>query len=77
MGAAGLRPNAIYLSIGSNRVERLPADTVVLITANSPDRELADTLAAEGRNVRFVGDAASPCYLGVATREGWMAGASV
>ena len=65
-----------YLPVGSNRVERLLADTVVFVSIDRPNRALADELARRGMRAQLVGDALSPRYLGRAIHEGWMAGAA-
>jgi 2,4-dienoyl-CoA reductase-like NADH-dependent reductase (Old Yellow Enzyme family)/thioredoxin reductase len=56
---------------------RIPADTVVLVTTNRPNRALYDELSGSGLDVRLVGDANSPRYMQVAIREGFVAGAGV
>ncbi len=53
------------------RSREVPADVVVLVTQNAPNRELHDELVAAGRREVFlVGDAASPRDLQVAIAEG-------
>lgn len=61
----------------SVHVERVPADSVVLVGYNRPNRELATELSNFHGEVRVVGDANSPRYLMVAIREGHLAGRSV
>ncbi len=52
------------------RTEEVPADIVVLVTQNEPNRELHDELVAAGhRDVLLVGDAASPRDLQEAIAE--------
>lgn len=51
----------------------IAADTVVFVSHNAPDRELADALAAYAGQVTTVGDARSPRYLQTAIREGHLA----
>jgi 2,4-dienoyl-CoA reductase-like NADH-dependent reductase (Old Yellow Enzyme family) len=55
----------------------VPADTVVLVSYNRPNREIADALVGKDYEVRVVGDANSPRYLILAIREGHMAGRTV
>ncbi|GAB4136179.1 MAG: FAD-dependent oxidoreductase [Sphingomonadales bacterium] len=57
---------------GGSSVE-VPADTVVFVSHNSSNRELADTLADWPGAVQVVGDARSPRYLQTAIREGHLA----
>jgi NADPH-dependent 2,4-dienoyl-CoA reductase/sulfur reductase-like enzyme len=59
--------------------KRIPADTVVFISGNMPNRELFDALAGHnsGREFRVIGDANSPRFLQTAIREGHIAGAEV
>lgn len=52
---------------------RVPADTVVFVSHNAPNRELIDQLAGWPGRVVAVGDARSPRYLQTAIREGHMA----
>jgi hypothetical protein len=52
------------------RTEEVPADVVVLVTQNEPNRQLYDELLAAGRrDVFLVGDAASPRDLQAAIAE--------
>lgn len=60
--------------IGASRV---PADAVVVISANMPNRELVIDSIGRNSEVYIVGDANSPRYLPTATREGHRAGALV
>ncbi|WP_156681268.1 FAD-dependent oxidoreductase [Sphingomonas profundi] len=57
--------------------ERLDADTVVVVTANRPNREIHTALKERNSDIRLVGDANSPRFLETAIREGHLAGASV
>ena len=66
-----------YLPAGSNQTVKLPADTVVFVSANRPNRGLFDELVAQGVDVRVVGDANAPRFIPTAIREGNLAGASV
>ncbi|MCW1383613.1 FAD-dependent oxidoreductase [Novosphingobium sp. KCTC 2891] len=58
-------------------VRRLPADTVVFVSANAPNRDLHVALQGRNTDLRIVGDAHSPRFLQTAIREGHMAGASI
>jgi hypothetical protein len=53
--------------IQSERTQEVPADVVVVVTQNEPNRALADELDGD---VRLIGDAASPRDLGAAIAEG-------
>jgi hypothetical protein len=56
----------------------VPADLVVLVTQNAPNRELYDELLAAGRgDLVLVGDAASPRDLQVAIAEGHRAARNI
>ena len=55
----------------------IPADTVVFVSANEPNRELYKALSERNTDLRVVGDANSPRFLQVAIREGHLAGASI
>jgi hypothetical protein len=60
------------------RTREVPADLVVLVTPNRPNRELHDELVAAGRgDLLLIGDAASPRDLQVAIAEGHRAGRNV
>jgi 2,4-dienoyl-CoA reductase-like NADH-dependent reductase (Old Yellow Enzyme family) len=58
-------------------LKRLPADTIVFISSNMPNRDIFDELSHLHRDIRVVGDARSPRFLESAIREGHIAGASV
>lgn len=58
-------------------VRRIPADSVVFVSANEPNRDLYTALTDRNTDVRVVGDANSPRFLQVAIREGHLAGASI
>ena len=58
-------------------LETLPADLVVFVTSNEPNREIFTALSDRNTEVRVIGDANSPRYLPVAIREGHLAGASI
>ena len=65
----------VYMPAGEGE-RRLPADLVVLVTANRPERTLADELT--GRvEVVMAGDAYSPRYLQQVIRDGHLAGARI
>lgn len=66
-----------HLVVDDVDTERLPADTVVFISGNRPNRELYVELSERRFDVRVVGDANSPRFLETAIREGHIAGASV
>jgi hypothetical protein len=53
------------------RTEEVPADVVVLVTPNQPNREIHDELIHDGsQNLLLVGDARSPRDMYVAISEG-------
>lgn len=58
-------------------VRRIPADTIVFVSANAPSRDLYAALTDRNTDVRLVGDANSPRFLQSAIREGHLAGASI
>ena len=70
-----------FLPAGGPGAFRVPADRVVFISHNQPNRdlanELADALAGSGIALQVVGDANSPRFLPVAIREGRLAGMAV
>jgi len=67
-----IRPGACVVRPLHGRREReVPADVVVLVTPNEPNRELYEELVADGRaGVIVAGDAASPRDLTAAIAEG-------
>ncbi len=67
----------VYAPPNSNVSETVPADTVVVISANRPNRDLFDALVARGLNVQVIGDSNAARFLSFATREGHKAGAAV
>ncbi|BCW90951.1 NADPH dehydrogenase [Alphaproteobacteria bacterium SO-S41] len=75
--AEGVVFGPTYLPVRSNRVQRAPADIVVLVTANRPNRDLYDALEGRVPQVFIAGDANAPRYLETAVREGHRAGASI
>ena len=74
-GSAVIAPT--YLKAEGKHLITVPADTVVYVSPNRPNRELYDALRAKGVGLRVVGDANSPRYLPTAIREGHVAGAAV
>lgn len=67
----------IYLTAEGDRAWQIvPADTVVFITHNRPNRALFDELAGK-MDVRLIGDALSPRLMETAIREGYLAGTAV
>jgi NADPH-dependent 2,4-dienoyl-CoA reductase/sulfur reductase-like enzyme len=63
-----------YLPRGSKQT-RVPAELVVFVSANRPNRDLLDKLVARGIPVTAIGDAKSPRDLQAAIREGYLEGA--
>ncbi|MFC4295884.1 FAD-dependent oxidoreductase [Novosphingobium tardum] len=63
-----------YLPAQSNASRRFRADTVVFVSHNRPNRDLAEALVARGIEARSIGDANTPRYLPAAIREGRIAG---
>lgn len=66
-----------YLPADSDRRFQVPAERVVFISHNTPNRDLAGELAGHGISAQLIGDACSPRFLAAAIREGRQAGASV
>jgi 2,4-dienoyl-CoA reductase-like NADH-dependent reductase (Old Yellow Enzyme family)/thioredoxin reductase len=66
-----------YLSDTLAESINVPAQTVVLVSHNRPNRELGDGLHGQINNLHVVGDAASPRFLQIAIREGHLTGAAV
>ena len=58
-------------------VRHIPADTVVFVSANEPNRDLYAAITDRNADVRVIGDANSPRFLQTAIREGHLAGASI
>lgn len=73
----GVLVGPTYAPAGSNQVTKVPADTVVFVSANAANRSLYEELAARGITARVVGDANAPRFLPTAIREGHVAGASI
>ncbi|MYI36172.1 MAG: hypothetical protein F4118_07050 [Acidimicrobiaceae bacterium] len=63
-----------YQPAGGNALERVAADTVVMVGINQPNRALHDELAASGIEARLVGEAATANFLGRAVHSGRLAG---
>lgn len=55
----------------------VPADTVVFVSLNMPERSIASTLKERGLEVHLVGDANSPRFLPTAFKEARRAGMAV
>ncbi|SCW53588.1 2,4-dienoyl-CoA reductase [Sphingobium faniae] len=70
VGGPGVSVIPTYQEAGGNEGDMLPADMVVVITANAPSRQLYDELREKGISAELAGDALSPRYLGMAIREG-------
>jgi len=66
-----------YLPAGGPGAFRVPAERVVFISHNAPNRELAIELATSGIPLQIIGDANAPRFLPVAIREGRLAGIAV
>lgn len=66
-----------YLPADTNQTQLLPADTVVFISLNRSNRDLAAELEDLGLKVRIIGDANTPRHLGFAMREGNLAGMQI
>jgi hypothetical protein len=66
-----------YLPLTSNRRETAPADVVVFISANRPNREMYEALKGRVGALHVVGDANTPRFLETAVREGRLAGLAV
>ena len=61
----------------TNALELLAADTVVFVSANQANREIADAIAGQGKSVQVIGDANSPRFIQNCIKEGRLAGAAV
>jgi 2,4-dienoyl-CoA reductase-like NADH-dependent reductase (Old Yellow Enzyme family)/NADPH-dependent 2,4-dienoyl-CoA reductase/sulfur reductase-like enzyme len=71
-----ITPTDVVVAIAGTGVEKVAADTVVMVTRKTSRRELAD-LANGVTDVRVVGDALSGRDLQVAIREGHLAGRTI
>jgi hypothetical protein len=70
--------SCVVRPLESSRAREVPADLVVLVTQNEPNRGLHDELVAAGHaNVCVIGDAASPRDLKFAIAEGHMTARSI
>ena len=68
----------VYVTNRSNSERKtIPADTVVVVSYNRPNRELFDALGARNIPAQIIGDAQIPRTMEDAIREGYLAGASV
>jgi 2,4-dienoyl-CoA reductase-like NADH-dependent reductase (Old Yellow Enzyme family) len=61
----------------TNEPEIAPADVVVFVSANRPNRELYDALLGRGPAVSVVGDANAPRFLEAAVHEGHRIAAAI
>ena len=64
-------------SRSGSRIRVVPADTVVLVTSNEPNRELFDELQGRVANVSLVGDALSPRGMQESIAEGHRAARAI
>jgi pyruvate/2-oxoglutarate dehydrogenase complex dihydrolipoamide dehydrogenase (E3) component len=65
-----------FLPKDSNHRSKVPADTIVFVSRNRPNRDMYDALKDAGVDVTLVGDANAPRFMPVAMREGNLAGAA-
>ena len=68
----GITPSDVEISLihpTAHGTRRLPADTVVMIGYNHPNRELAEALGEDGPPVYVVGDAAGSRTLRAAIKD--------
>jgi len=61
----------------ANARRTVPADTVVFVSDNRPNRDLFVALENRKMDVRVIGDARAPRLMEVAIREGYLAGMAV
>lgn len=69
-----------WVSLGSlygGPSRRTPADVVILVGANRPVRDLADSLRGSVPSVELAGDALGPRFLQVAIADGWRAASKI
>lgn len=71
-----ISPTYDYLGANARAVKRIPADTVVFVSANRSVNHLVDELGELGVEAKAVGDAFAPRFLESATREGRAVGAA-
>jgi len=55
----------------------VPAETVVFVSPNAPNRELSAELSGKVANLQLVGDAKSPRFISAAFREGHLAARAI
>ena len=67
-----IRKDSVVVA-GKNN-EEIPADTVVLAIGRVPNITLAESLKAEGLDVKVIGDAKEPALAGAAIRAGYLIG---
>ena len=66
-----------YMAAAHNRLEIVPADIVVFVSPNRPNRSLYDELVGGAATVAVVGDANAPRFLEAAVHEGHRAAAAI
>lgn len=66
-----------FLPADDRAAFQVPAQRVVFVSHNAPNRGLADELQHSGLSLRLIGDANSPRFLPMAIREGRLAGMAV
>ena len=66
-----------YLPSSTKQTSKVPADTIVFVSLNRANRRIYEQLAAQGANVRVVGDASAARHRPTAMREGHQAGSAV
>jgi NADPH-dependent 2,4-dienoyl-CoA reductase/sulfur reductase-like enzyme len=70
--------SCIVAPLQGRREAEVPADVVVLVTQNEPERQIYDEVAGDGGfEVMLIGDAASPRNLQVAMAEGHRVGRAI
>ena len=67
-----IRKDSVVVA-GKNN-EEIPADTVILAIGRVPNITLAESLKAEGLDVKVIGDAKEPALAGAAIRAGYLIG---
>lgn len=71
--AQGVSVGPVFMPADWDGAETIPAELIVLVSVNHPNRTLYDELREAGITAQIVGDANSPRYLGHAIREGHLA----
>jgi NADPH-dependent 2,4-dienoyl-CoA reductase/sulfur reductase-like enzyme len=66
-----------HLTSDDEDTQTIPADIVIFVSGNRPNRDIFTVLSERNSDIRVVGDANSPRYLQAAIHEGHMAGATV